>query len=202
MAIDLSLVAAALHGSDVAAQNEAVAAAIAAGGAAVPTLLSLWDEPGVARSQVMYALERIADARAQGVFEAGLHDSDERVRAYAARGLAGLGHPGALAALLATLNDAADPMHLDRTPSVEALADFGLDAVAPLLERLLDEDPMTRLHAQRALELIVARHLSPADDEAVRSVWQQHGNYAWDADVERRRAAVASWRTWLDQERR
>lgn len=201
MAIDLSQLAAALRGSDVEAQNEAVAAAISAGAQAVPTLLSLWTEPGVARAQVMYALERIADSRAQRVFEAGTQDGDEQVRAYAARGLAAIGHPGALAALLAALNDAPDPMHLDRTPSVEALAAFGVDAVAPLLDRLLDDDSMTRLHAQRALELIFASHLGRAGEEA-RSAWRQHGDYAWDADAERRRSAVASLRNWLAQQRR
>jgi len=202
VAIDLSLVAAALRGSDIAAQNEAVATAIAAAGAAVPLLLSLWRQPDVARWQVVYALERIADPRAEGVFAAGLHDSDERVRAYAARGLARVGHPGALDALLSTLNDAADPLHLDLTPSVEALAAFELEAVAPLLERLLDDDAMTRLHAQRALQLIVARRLAPAAEETLRSMWQQHGDYAWDADVDRRRSAVALWQDWLNQEPR
>jgi HEAT repeat protein len=197
MAIDLLLLAAALRNSDVDAQNEAVATAINAGAQAVPALLSLWNEPGVARAQVMYALERIADPRAQRVFEAGIQDSDEQVRAYAARGLAGVGHPGALAGLLATLNDAPDPMHLDRTPSVEALAAFGIDAVAPLLDRLLDDDSMTRLHAQRALELILAARPGGQDYQALHSAWRQHGDYAWDADAERRRSAVESLRNWM-----
>ncbi len=202
VAVDLSLLAAALHGTDPKAQNDAVAAAIDAGAEAVPALLLLFAEPEVARHQIVYALERIGDARAVAVFEAGLDDTDERVRAYAARGLAGIGHPGALAALLAKLNDAADPLHLDRTPAVDALAGFGLDAVGPLLERMLDDDAMTRLHAQRALQLIVAQRLRGVSAETLRTTWQQRGDYAWDAHPGPRRAAVEAWRTWLDEQRK
>jgi HEAT repeat protein len=197
MAFDPNPISAALRSPDVEAQNEAIARAIEAGAEAVPTLLELWRDPGVARAQVMYALERIAPREAEDAFKEGLRDSDEHVRAYAARGLARLGHPDALDALLATLNDAADPLHADFTPSVQALAAFGLDAVAPLLDRMLEDDAMSRLHAQRALEGILRERLGAADDTSLSQLWAENGDYSWDAADDPRRVAVATWRDWL-----
>jgi hypothetical protein len=60
---------------------------------------------------------------------------------------------------IAALDESADPMHLDLTPAVQALAGMGLRAVQPLTGPLLSEQQETRLHAQRAWEGIVyARH--------------------------------------------
>jgi HEAT repeat protein len=201
MAIDQTLLLAALKGSDVVAQNDAIADAIRVGAQAVPILLSLWSEPGIARSQVMFALERIGDARAAEVFEAGVQDIDEHVRAYAARGLSRIGHPEAMTALLATLDDAADPLHLDVTPSVGAITTFGLAAVPALLDRMASEDSMSRLHAQRALQLIVSAH-SNSDEKAAGALWQRNGSYDWEAADDQRRASIKSWTKWLKEERK
>lgn len=197
---------AALRSEDVLTQNEGVAAATQIGPTAVPGLLSLLDEPGVSRAQVMYALAKIGDLRAQQVFAAGLHDSDERVQAYAAQGLVRIGHPDAMAACLQTLNDAPDELHLDRTPAVEALGAMGLKPVPSLLDLLMDEDRNTRIHAQRALESIAAqRHgFRPGHgfpdaqaEEATRAEWRANGDFQFDADRELRVQAVAKWRQWL-----
>jgi HEAT repeat protein len=81
-----------------------------------------------------------------------LDDPDEHTRAGAAVRLAELGAPDALDALIRTLDDAADPAHLDMTPAVRALGALGERAIPALLAPLAAEDPLTRLHAQRALE--------------------------------------------------
>ncbi len=202
----LNAALAALHSKDVLTQNEGVTAAIQIGSPAVPALLELLDEPGVNRAQVMYALAQIGDRRADKAFVAGLRDSDERVRAYAAQGLVRSGHPDALAASLETLNDAADEMHLDRTPSVASLGGMGLDAVPPLLDLLMDEDEMTRLHSQRALELIVMRRYGfrPGQgfptreaEEQARAAWRDHGNYDYAANAATRADAVSHLREWF-----
>ena len=197
---------AALRSDDVLTQNQGVATAIQIGAEAVPGLLSLLDESGVGRAQVMYALAQIGDTRAQQAFTAGLHDSDERVRAYAAQGLVRMGHPDAIAACLRTLNDAGDELHLDRTPAVEALGRMGLRPVPALLDLLMDADRNTRMHAQRALESIAAQRYGfrpglgfpdPQAEEAMRDEWRANGDYQFDADRKLRAQAVVKWRQWL-----
>jgi len=155
---DYEQIVASLRSDDVLTQNEGVEAAIQTGSGAVPELLRLLDEPGFPRDQVLYALAQIGDPRAVDAFLAGLEDPNERVRSRAASGLAKLGHPQALAACLKTLNDAPDALHLDVTPSVRALARMGLPAAAALRDLLTDPDENTRLHAERALEMMKAPH--------------------------------------------
>jgi HEAT repeat protein len=196
----------ALRSEDVLTQNEGVSAAIRIGDAAVPGLLSLLEERGINRAQVMYALAQIGDTRAEPAFLAGLRDRDERVRAYSAQGLVRIDHPDAMAACFQTLNDAADELHLDRTPSVEALGMMGLQAVPLLLDALMDNDEMTRLHAQRALELLLSRRHgfhpgqgfpSTEATEGMRTEWQNLGDYDFTADEQHRGDAIAKWRRWL-----
>ena len=196
----------ALRSDDVLTQNEGVTVATQLGAAAVPGLLPLLEERGGNPAQVMYALAQIGDSRAEHAFLAGLKDGDERVRAYAAQGLARIGHTGAMVACMQTLNDAADEAHLDRTPSVAALGEMGLEAVPLLLESLMDKDETTRLHSQRALELILGRRHgfrsgqgfpSPEAEEKMRAEWRNNGDYDYGADSQRRGEAVAKWRQWL-----
>jgi HEAT repeat protein len=202
----LTAVLDAFRSADVLTQNEGVAAAVQMGPAAVPGLLALLEEPEVSHAQVMYALAKISDRRAQQAFIAGLHDNDEHVRAYAAHGLVRIGHPDAMDACLQTLNDAADELHLDRTPAVEALGAMGLKAVPSLLNLFMDEDRNTRMHAQRALEAIIAQrhgfrpgHGFPHSraEEAMGAEWRANGDYQFDANQEVRLQAIAKWQSWL-----
>lgn len=155
------------------------------------------------RAQAMYALSRIASPASTALFLAGLGDADERVRAFAAVGLAELGHDQALPAALRTLDDAPDELHLDQTPAVRTLIAMGERAVPGILEAMLSEDDVTRLHAQRALEGIVYRRHgflpgagfpSAEAEEAARGEWRHHGDYAHDASPADRDAAVRAWR--------
>jgi hypothetical protein len=202
--------ATALCSADGARQNDGVAAAIGLGAAAVPVLLSLMQEPGVPRAQLVYALSEIGDPRARPAFAAALADADEAVRAYAARGLARLGDAAALDACLAALDDAAGPAHQDRTPAVDALGEMGLAAVPGLLDRLLADSDMTRLHAQRALESVLDRRhgfepgrgfATPQHEAAARAEWQANGDYDHAASATQRAAAVTLWRRWLETAR-
>ena len=135
-----------------------------------------------------------------------LQDQDEYVRAYAAQGLARIKHPNALEATLKTLNDAPDELHLDMTPAVDTLGDMGIVAVPALLDLLMSEESITRLHAQQALEQILSfRHgfqpgqgfPTPEDEAATLTEWRENGNYDYTADVDKRANAVAKWRKWL-----
>lgn len=196
----------ALRSSDVRKQNAGVSAAIGLGAAAVPALLVLLDEPGIARAQVLYALAEIVDTRARQAFITGLVDPDEKVRAQSARGLARIGDPSAVDACLSALNDDPDPMHNDQTPAVQALGSLGLAAASGLLDRMTAVDDMTRLRAQRAFELVLGRRHgfqpgrgfpSPQAEAAMRAEWSAHGNYAYDASAARRGKAIQQWRQWL-----
>jgi HEAT repeat protein len=202
----LSAALTALNSEDVLTQNEGVESVIELGAVAVPPLLAALEKNEANRAQVMYALSQIADQRAAPALQASLRDADERVRAYAAQGLARIGDPEALEAILQTLDDAADELHLDITPSVQTLGGMGLKAVPPLLGRMMDENEMTRLHAQRALERILAwRHtpiagegiLSPHAAKRVRSEWSANGDYDYSAPANERAASVEKWRQWL-----
>jgi hypothetical protein len=136
-----------------------------------------------------------------------LDDPDERVRAEAAVGLAELGDPEALDALIRTIDDAPDPLHLDMTPAVGALGAFGPEALPRLLDLLDSPERLTRLHAQRALELAVYRSHGfvpgqgfPSDEaeQAAREELTSSG-YAFDGEPAERDAAVERLRAHLDQ---
>jgi len=199
-----------LRSDDVLTQNDGVQELIQIGPAAVTHLLTLiTDASAVRRAQTMYALSEIRDHDAADAFLKGLKDSDERVRAYAASGLAGIGHPRALSAAIQTINDAPDQLHLDLTPSVFTLGDMGTAAAAQLVDLLMSEEQTTRLHAHRALEMIMAhRHgfaigkgfptsgsRQQAEDE-----WKAHGDYDYAADPATRAAAVEKLRRWVREQ--
>jgi HEAT repeat protein len=205
----LSQAVEALTSADVTTQNRGVEQLIQLGALAVPELLTLYKDKArdVNHAQVMFVLSQIADERATEVFMAGLNHNDERVRAYAAQGLVRTHHPDALHACLQTLNDSVDELHLDMTPSVIALAGMGEKAVPALLNLMMESDEMTRLHAQRALELFInLRHgfsigrgfPSAEAEEAAHGEWVAHGDYDYCADEASRTAAITKWQQWLE----
>lgn len=112
---------------------------------------------------------------------------------------------GEMKAYLKTLNDSADELHGDITPSVLALSEMGLRAVPSLLDLMTQGDKTTRLHAQRALELIMEKRHGYVRGKAlpekaaglVREEWRANGNYDYSADPESRAASIAKWREWL-----
>jgi hypothetical protein len=113
-----------------------------------------------------------------------------------------------LEALLAAIDDDADPAHLDMTPAVQALGAMGDRAVPRLLDLLLSEIEETRLHAQRALELVVYRRHgfepgrgfpSPAAEQAARDELVSAG-YDHAADEAAREAAAGRLRASLGSE--
>lgn len=200
----------ALRSDDVLMQNAAVEQLIHLGATAVPELLKALLQPEVHHARAMYALARIGDQRAVAAFKDGLCHHNEEVRAYAAQGLARIKHPDALKACLQTLNDAPDPLHLDITPAVTALADLGFMAVPSLLSLLNNEDKLTRLHAQRALEIVISKRHgfvqgqgfpSSEAEKGARAEWIENGDYDYRADKTSRTASIAKWQRWLESVR-
>jgi HEAT repeat protein len=150
------------------------------------------------RAEAVRTLAESSGAAAADALRQALEDPDERVRAAAAVGLAQVGDPGALDALIRTIDDAPDPMHLDSTPAVGALGAMGSEAVPPLLDLLESSEQLTRLHAQRALELAVYRRhgFVPGrgfpNDEAEEAAREEltSSDYRFDAEPAARAAAI------------
>ena len=201
----------ALASDDALIQNSAVEELIKIGPDAVPELIKAVQQPETNHAQAMYALAQIGDSQSAEAFVKDLQHDNEQVRAYAAQGLVRINHPDALNACLQTINDGADELHLDITPAVAALANMGLVAVPSLLNLLLDDDEMTRLHTQRALEILInQRHgfipgqgfPAPEAEQAACNEWQANGNYDYSTDEASRKAAVNKWKEWLKSARR
>jgi len=158
------------------------------------------------RAAAMDTLAGLAVVEAAPFLRQGLRDTDERVRSHAARGLVRIGHAEALPACLSTIDDNPDELHLDLTPSVHALGEMGIEAIAPLLELMSSGKRDTRMHAQRALEMIVARRFGfrPGRgfpdvnaESAARRVWVDNGGYEFSANAGDRNASIVLWRRWL-----
>jgi HEAT repeat protein len=162
-------------------------------------------EPGQ-RTRIMRELAGLRDPRAADLFRQAIRSDDEDVRAIAASGLTNLGVDDALDALIATINDAPDPLHHDVTPAVVALTRLGLRGLPPILDLLDSTDPLTRQRAQKVLERVTFADVSGAAkpgqaSEAAGSrwaaLWAANESYDWNAPAPRRQAAIARWRRWV-----
>jgi len=114
-----------------------------------------------------------------------------------------------IARLIAAINDNADPAHGDLTPAVHALVRLGLTALPSVLPVLESEDRWTRLRAQRVLEGVTRawvrertpeRPMTRKADYAWIKLWQDNGNYSWEAPADVRAAALERWRAWLHEQ--
>jgi hypothetical protein len=191
--------------------REARASLVAMGEAAVPDLLqSLAGELTVdQRKSVLRILLENKDPRAEQIFRNACLDEDEEIRAIGARGLFLLGTADALEACLATINDAPDMLHFDMTPSVQSLISLGLPGLAAVQPLLNAEEPLTRRRAQTVFEQVTraelerridARPLSNRVQDAWQALWQQNGDYRWDAPQASREAAAELWGRWLKEQ--
>lgn len=109
--------------------------------------------------------------------------------------------------LVRTINDNADRLHLDSTPSVQRLIDLGLPAAKAILDLLDAPELQTRMRAQRVLEGVVMRHHGwkegqgyPDDkgQEKTKALLQANLNYQADAPPAERKKAIEEWRRWLE----
>jgi hypothetical protein len=116
-----------------------------------------------------------------------------------------------LAAMIATLDDKPDELHLDITPSVLKLITFGLRGVAAVIDFLNAPRLETRLRAQRVLEGGVGVHMGwkvgqgfpdKTAEQRFRGLVRNNGNYSAHAPEDERKKAMRKWREWLAKERR
>lgn len=181
------------------------------GAAAVPVLLAALQEniaPGH-RKAILRILVELSDTRAEPVFRSSLSSTDEEIRALAAQGLVKLNATDAMAACLATINDAPDMLHADVTPSVHALASMGMLVLPALLPLLMSSDARTRQRGQKVLEqvtfdkvsrVVQPRPLSDAARTAWMALWATNGSYQSDGPESDRAASVDLWTRWLQTE--
>jgi HEAT repeat protein len=142
------------------------------------------------------------------LFRSALRDADEEVRAIGARGLFLLGTEDALQALVSTLHDDPNPLHIELTPAVESLIELGLAGLSALWPLLNDADPLARQRAQHVLATVTyrllenqlqPRPLTNVARTAWESLWQQNGNYRWDGPPDQRATSITRWQAWLEQ---
>lgn len=103
---------------------------------------------------------------------------------------------------LAELDVGPDKLHLDRTPAVARLIEFGEPALLPLYDHLDDPAPLHRKRAQRAVEGITRRSFGfdgeawPAGALEHWSAWWTAIGYDAEAEPAARSAAIARLRDW------
>jgi hypothetical protein len=115
-----------------------------------------------------------------------------------------------IAGLVATINEAPDPLHGDRTPAVEALIQHGVASLPHVLPLLAGGHELTRLRAQRVLEGVTlawvrehtpSRAMTRGDVHEWQELWRANGSYDWRGSPEARSESVRLWRAWLEQVR-
>lgn len=116
-----------------------------------------------------------------------------------------------LAALIATLDEKPDELHVDITPSVLKLITFGLRGAAAALDSLNAPRLETRLRAQRVLEGGVGAHMGwkagqgfpdKTTEQEFHDLVTNNGNYSARAPEQERKEAIRKWREWLAKEQK
>jgi len=148
--------------------------------------------PGVTTPQTAAA---VADALAHA-----LADPEPAVRGHAAAGLAALGDARALPALVRTLGDVPDILHVPHTLATHVLMRQGEAALPHVVPLLLSSDALQRQRAYAVLQAIVMGTRGSAGWQAL---WLAQGGYnPRDADTARRDAAAGLWAAWVAQQAR
>ncbi len=146
------------------------------------------------RPSVMEALASIADSSCADDFHVALEDDDERVRAWAAAGLARIRDPRAIAALIRTFDDQAIDLHGPHTLASSALVEQGPAALPQVMSLLLSPNVFTRERAYWVIANIVTRM------DAYKDSWHelslQLGSYDPDGPAETREKAARKWAEW------
>jgi HEAT repeat protein len=134
--------------------------------------------------QAAQALAEIADPSAEQAYAGLLEDPEPAVRARGAQGLAAIGSPRAIDALVRTMDDLPDLLHFPSTLAVQALIAQGRKAAVATAPLLQAPSPVTRERA-----ILVLRSLAgelPASSELAAAL---AGYDAYGDEAERTAAA-------------
>ncbi|HSI77827.1 MAG TPA: hypothetical protein VK957_18150 [Lunatimonas sp.] len=109
--------------------------------------------------------------------------------------------------LVKVINENPDRLHLDYTPAVHQLIEYGVEAIEAVLPSLNSQDKWERLRALRVLEGVINRQNGwksgigfpdgSDGEQKTRELLQQNGNYQYDAPIEQRTSSIAKWKEWL-----
>jgi hypothetical protein len=97
-------------------------------------------------------------------------------------------------------------LHSDYTPSVEGLIKIGKPAMMSVLDLFLTSEEITRLRAQRVLEIITMKMygFNPGHGWEVvnkesewKQFWNSLGDLNYKTSIELRSASVRLWKEWL-----
>ncbi len=177
-------------------RDRALAEAIELGAAAIAPLraeLERADAP--LRALIMEALASIADGSCAGDFHAALEDGDQRVRAWAAAGLARIGDPGAVAALIRTFDDHGPELHGPHTLSSFALVARGPAVLPRVVPLLRSPNAITRERAYRVIADVVTGTVEYA--HRWRELSAELGGFDPAGTEEERDEAAARWADWV-----
>ncbi len=130
-----------------------------------------------------------------------LNSPDQFIRSNAATQLCKLKHPQAISACIRTINDDADMLHVESTPSVRRLIESGKPAILPLTELMLSGNEITRLRASKAIEEITYNMMNNPKNEKKNlekwRVWWKEIDLKYKDPIEKRKVAVEKLKKWL-----
>ena len=109
--------------------------------------------------------------------------------------------------LIVRIDENADELHSDFTPSVHKLSELGIPSMEAVLPLLNSDNKDTRLHAERVLEGVVSRMYgfipgqgfsnNPDGEAIVRTIFITNG-YDWaDTVPEIRLKGIENWKKWI-----
>lgn len=119
------------------------------------------DDPAV-RDSAAQALAELRDPAAEPVLRRMLKSDDGTVRGRGAQGLDAIGADGAVAALVATINELPNELRTPFTIPVYGLIDHGVVGVAAVAPLLDDPDELTRERALLVVRMVADRTDAPA----------------------------------------
>lgn len=109
--------------------------------------------------------------------------------------------------LLKELNKDPDKLHLDYTPAVFRLIEYGLEAALAVLPLLNSNDKWERHRAQRVLEGVIQRRFGwrpgygypegSVGEEKLKNLLFEMGNYQAEGSIKQRSASINKWKVWL-----
>ena len=182
---DIGSLVAALDDAEPNERARALAGLVEAGPAATRALVAkLRSSDPSSRPQVAQALAEIGDSRAEDVYRELVDDPDPAVRGRGAQGLATIGSPVALKALVRTIDDLPDVLHYPATVATYALIQLGPRAAPAVASLLIAPDPATRDRAVLVLHTLAGR--LPATEELMAAL----GRYRAAASEAERMAAA------------
>lgn len=112
-----------------------------------------------------------------------------------------------ISSLIKNINVHPDNLHIDYTPAVHKLCEYGLDAIKAVLHLLNSTDCFERYRAQRVVEGVIQRRFGwkagqgyPKDadgEEQFLALWLANGDYTAEASEKIRLEAIKKWESWL-----